>query len=71
MGDLATDTGTSADGGRTWKFTLKGGIKFDDGTPVTAKDVKYGIERLYDPGKVLGPKYVPQWLSGGDYAKAY
>ncbi|MFB9177754.1 ABC transporter substrate-binding protein [Dactylosporangium sucinum] len=71
VGDLATDTGTTSDGGKTWKFTLKGGLKFDDGTPVTAQDVKYGIERLYDPGKVLGPKYVPQWLSGSDYTKSY
>ncbi|MGW0434100.1 ABC transporter substrate-binding protein [Micromonospora sp. NPDC003197] len=71
VGDLATDTGTTTDGGRTWKFTLKDGVKFDDGTPVTTKDIKYGVERLYDPAKVLGPKYVPQWLSGSDYTKAY
>ncbi|MCC5576385.1 ABC transporter substrate-binding protein [Microtetraspora sp. AC03309] len=71
VGDLATDTGATGDGGKTWTFTLKDGVKFDDGTPVTSKDVKYGIERLYDPGKVLGPKYVPQWLSGADYTKAY
>jgi peptide/nickel transport system substrate-binding protein len=71
VGDLATDPGSTSDGGKTWKFTLKEGVKFDDGTPVTSEDVKYGVERTYDSGKVLGPKWIPQWLSGSDYAKAY
>ena len=29
--DLATDTGTTSDGGKTWKFTLKDGVKWQDG----------------------------------------
>ena len=29
--DLATDTGTSSDGGKTWTFTLKDGVKWEDG----------------------------------------
>lgn len=71
VGDLATDPGTSTDGGKTWKFTLKDGIRFADGTPVTSEHVKYGVERTYDPAKVLGPKHLPLWLSGDDYAKVY
>ncbi|MBZ4324180.1 ABC transporter substrate-binding protein, partial [Streptomyces huiliensis] len=64
VGDLATDSGTSSDGGKTWKFTLKDGLKFEDGSPITSKDVRWGIERLYAPFETDGPLYIPQWLSG-------
>lgn len=69
VGDLATDTGEQTDGGKTWTFHLKSGIKFQDGTPVTSKDVKYGVERLYADFETQGPTYVPIWLSGQDYRK--
>ncbi|EME96771.1 ABC transporter substrate-binding protein [Streptomyces mobaraensis NBRC 13819 = DSM 40847] len=64
VGDLATDSGTSSDGGKTWKFTLKDGLKFEDGSPITSKDVRWGIERLYAPFETDGPLYIPQWLNG-------
>ncbi len=32
-----------------WEFKLRSGIKFQDGTPFTANDVKYSIERILDP----------------------
>jgi len=32
-----------------WTFTLRQGAKFSDGTPVTAEDVLYSIERDSDP----------------------
>ncbi|MFD7237534.1 ABC transporter substrate-binding protein [Streptomyces syringium] len=72
VGDLATDAGTASDGGKTWKFTLKDGLKFEDGSPITAKDVRWGIERLYAPFETDGPLYIPQWLSGdgNDFRKA-
>ena len=35
--DLATDTGTTDDGGKTWTFTLQEGLKFSDGSPITAR----------------------------------
>ncbi|MBB5937424.1 ABC transporter substrate-binding protein [Streptomyces zagrosensis] len=64
VGDLATDTGTSTDGGRTWTYHLKDGIAWEDGKPVTAQQVKYGIERTFAPGFELGPTYWPEWLTG-------
>ncbi|MFV8129299.1 ABC transporter substrate-binding protein [Streptomyces syringium] len=72
VGDLATDAGTASEGGKTWKFTLKDGLKFEDGSPITAKDVRWGIERLYAPFETDGPLYIPQWLSGdgNDFRKA-
>ncbi|MFJ2618698.1 ABC transporter substrate-binding protein [Glutamicibacter sp. NPDC087344] len=45
--DLATDTGTVSEDGKTWTYTLKDGLKFEDGTPITSADIKYGVERTY------------------------
>jgi peptide/nickel transport system substrate-binding protein len=71
VGDLATDTGKMSDGGKTWTWTLKKGLKFQDGTPITSKDVKYAVERLYLANETQGPTYFPTWLSGQDYRKVY
>jgi len=57
--DLATDVPTSPDGGMTWTYHLKSGIKFQDGTPITSADVKYGIERVFATDVINGgPTYV-------------
>ncbi|NDU76567.1 ABC transporter substrate-binding protein [Actinomadura sp. DSM 109109] len=61
--DLATDMGQSTDGGKTWTYKLRTGVKYDDGTTVTSKDVKYAIERSnYTKELQLGPKYFKQYL---------
>lgn len=70
-GDLATDTGTASDGNKTWTYTLREGVRFSDGTAVTSKHVKYGIERAYDAEITDGPTFIPAWLSGDDYRKEY
>ncbi len=72
--DLATDTGTVSEDGRTWTFTLKGGIRFEDGTPITSRDVKYGIERTFASDVVVGgPTHVVDLLDdpGNPYAGPY
>jgi len=46
--DLATDTGQVSSDGLTWTFHLKPGVLFDNGSPITSRDVKYGIERTFD-----------------------
>ncbi len=53
--DLAESLGTSSDGGKTWTYKLREGLKYEDGKPITAADVKYGIQRsfaqdVYDEG---------------------
>lgn len=55
--DLATSDGTPSDGGRVWTYHLKSGIFFSNGQPITAQDVKYGIERTYAPALSGGENY--------------
>jgi oligopeptide transport system substrate-binding protein len=44
----AKDPEVSADG-LTYKYTLRDGLKYSDGSPVTPKDFAYGFTRLCDP----------------------
>lgn len=60
--DLATDLGTPSDGARTWTYTLRDDIFFEDGTPITSADVKYGIERSFAPELPGGAPYLRDWL---------
>jgi peptide/nickel transport system substrate-binding protein len=72
VGDLATDTGTESDGGKTWTYHLKDGLKWQDGTPITSEQVKYGIERLFSSYETYGPQYLQLWLTGqSDFRKVY
>src|SRR5665647_3586179 len=63
VGDLATDTGKASDGGKTWAFTLRDGVKWQDGTGVTCADVKYGVSRTFAQSVITdGPTYAIQLL---------
>ncbi len=64
--DLATDTGRATDGGRTWTYTLKPGLKLSDGSPITSADIKYGLERSFAPELSGGLGYHKTLLVGGD-----
>ena len=50
--DFATEPGLaesySSEDGRTWVYTLREGLKWSDGTPITAEDVAYTINRARD-----------------------
>lgn len=69
VGDAATDAGTMKDGGKTWSFTLKDGLKWEDGSDVSMDDVRHSFERLFASFVTEGPRYVQQWLEGGDKYK--
>jgi peptide/nickel transport system substrate-binding protein len=70
--DLATDLGKATDNAKTWTFTLKDGLKYEDGTEIKASDVKYGVERSMSPLIPDGPQYAKQYLEGGkDYKGPY
>jgi len=52
--DLATDTGTSSNGGKVWKFTVRDGVKWQDGKPVTCEDLAYGASRNFATDVIVG-----------------
>ncbi|WP_409059541.1 ABC transporter substrate-binding protein [Streptomyces sp. SYP-A7185] len=70
--DLATDLGKSSKNATVWTYTLKKGLKYEDGSPITSADVKYGIERSFAGELSGGAPYLRDWLIGGDkYAGPY
>ncbi|WP_405670738.1 ABC transporter substrate-binding protein [Streptomyces sp. NBC_01530] len=62
--DLATDTGRPNKDATVWTYTLKKGLKYEDGTPITSADIKYGIERSFAPELSGGAPYLRDWLVG-------
>jgi peptide/nickel transport system substrate-binding protein len=62
-GQLSTETGIAqkweeASDQLSWTFRLRQGAKFHDGTEVTAEDVKFSIDSMFDPkalATLLGP----------------
>jgi peptide/nickel transport system substrate-binding protein len=67
---LATAAGTVSSDGLSWTYHIRSGVKYEDGTAVTSKDVKYAVERTFDRGVLPnGPNYF-QTLLGGN-AKTY
>ncbi|OEJ24908.1 ABC transporter substrate-binding protein [Streptomyces agglomeratus] len=69
--DLAASKGVPTDGGKTWTYKIREGVKYDDGTVVTSKDVKYAVERSNFARDVLslGPNYFQQMLADPDKYK--
>lgn len=64
--DLATDLGKQSEDGLTWTFTLKDGVKFEDGTPVKAQDIVFAAKRSFDPDLAAnGPTYQREFFKGG------
>lgn len=61
--DLAEDLGEPSDGGKTWTYHIRKGVKYEDGTEVTAQDVKYAVLRSTDKETFPnGPAYFEQFL---------
>ena len=52
--DMATSLGVHNAAFTQWTYTLKPGIKWEDGTPVTAPEIKYGIERIFAQDVITG-----------------
>lgn len=68
--DLATDTGRASNGNKTWEFTLRDGVTFEDGSAVTCEDIKYGVSRTFATDIITdGPTYAIGMLDGTDNYK--
>jgi peptide/nickel transport system substrate-binding protein len=66
---LATSLPTASDGGKTYTFTLRSGLKYSNGTPIKASDVTYALERdLKIPSQAAS--FISGFVVGADaYAK--
>ncbi|MFD5802726.1 MULTISPECIES: ABC transporter substrate-binding protein [unclassified Streptomyces] len=65
--DLATDVAKVSDDGKTYTYTLRDGVTWEDGKPITSKDIKYGIERVWAQDVLSGgPTYLKEVLDPED-----
>ncbi|NYG56089.1 ABC transporter substrate-binding protein [Nocardioides perillae] len=67
--DLATDLGTPNEDFTQWTFTIRDDATWEDGKPVTAEEVAFGIKRSLDvetfPGGP-GTEYSAAYFAGAD-----
>jgi len=68
--DLAKEWKSSADL-KTWTFTLKDNLKYEDGSPILAKDIKYNAERSFSPDLSEGAPYAKEYLDCPGYKNPY
>lgn len=62
--DLAEALGVPSDDAKTWTYKIRAGLKYEDGTPITSKDVKYGVLRSLDKDVFPnGPTYFNDFLA--------
>jgi peptide/nickel transport system substrate-binding protein len=66
VGDLATDAGRPSEGNRVWDFQLKDDVRWEDGTPITCADVKYGVERSFSGLFSVSQPYAKIYLADTD-----
>jgi len=68
--DMATDLGRPNKDNTEWTFTLKDGLKYEDGTDVKAEDVAYAIARSFAIEELPdGPTYQLTFFLDGDKYK--
>ena len=60
--DLATDLGRPSNNFKTWQFTLKDGVVFEDDSPITCYEIKYAVSRSFAALAITG---------GHPYARRY
>ena len=75
--DMATDLGTASDDLKTWSFTLRDGVTWEDGSEVTCADIAYGVSRTFAAEVTAGegPMYALSYLDipegDSDFGSAY
>jgi peptide/nickel transport system substrate-binding protein len=55
--DLATDLPTPTDGGRTYTFRLRRGIRYSTGVLVEPQDIRFALERDFELGSPVPASY--------------
>ncbi len=61
--DLAEGLGVPSDGGKTWTYKIRPGLKYEDGTVIKSADVKHAVLRSIDKQTFPnGPAYYEQFL---------
>jgi peptide/nickel transport system substrate-binding protein len=68
--DLADSYESSPDF-KTWTFKLKDGLKYEDGTPIVAADIKYNAERSFSADMAEGAPYAHEYLACPGYKGPY
>jgi peptide/nickel transport system substrate-binding protein len=66
VGDLATDTGRPSQNNTVWDFKLKDDLRWEDGSPITCADVKYGVERGFSSLLNVSQVYAKSYLADAD-----
>jgi peptide/nickel transport system substrate-binding protein len=66
VADLAESIPKPTNGGKTWAFKLRSGIKFSNGQTLTGKDVKATFERLFKIGNSPNAGTWYNVIQGGD-----
>jgi peptide/nickel transport system substrate-binding protein len=68
--DMATDLGRPNADNTAWTFTLKDGLKYEDGTAVKPEDVAYAVKRTFAIAELPdGPTYNTTFFLDGDKYK--
>jgi YVTN family beta-propeller protein len=62
--DLANTIPTPTDGGRTYTFRLRPGIRYSNGQPVRAEDFRHAIERSFVVGRSTWSTYYEDIVGG-------
>jgi peptide/nickel transport system substrate-binding protein len=60
MGPSLAESWTESADGKTYEFRLRAGLKFHNGDPITADDVKFSFERYKGAGATILHSYVQQ-----------
>jgi peptide/nickel transport system substrate-binding protein len=63
VGDGAVNGGVKMNAGKDWKFAIRKGMKWEDGSTVTCADFAYGISRTFAVNDIFdGPTYAIDYL---------
>src|SRR5947209_7723786 len=66
---VATALPVVTDGGKTYTFTIRKGLKYSDGSPLVASDLKFGIERALKLGWSAASFLTTTIAGAADYSK--